>query len=49
MKNSSLLMPLFKKIDKVLFGIDEINEIENQPVMQESDNEEEFDVVRSSN
>ncbi len=49
MKNPGILIPLFKKIDKVLFGIEEINEIENQPEFIESDNEEEFDVQRSIN
>jgi hypothetical protein len=49
MKNSSLLIPLFKKIDKILFGIEEINEIEKQPEVIESDNDEEFDVQRSIN
>lgn len=28
MKNNSLLLPLFKTIDKLLFGIEEIKEIE---------------------
>lgn len=49
MKNSSILIPLFKKIDKVIFGIEEISEIEKQPDFIESDNEEEFDVQRSIN
>ena len=49
MKNSSILIPLFKKIDKIIFGIDEVNEIEKQPEFIECDNEEEFDVERSIN
>lgn len=49
MKNNSILQPLFKKIDKLLFGIDEINEIEKQPESLQSENEEEYDVERSSN
>ncbi len=48
MRKNSILMPLFKKIDKLFFGIDEINEIEKQSDTQ-SENEEEFDVVRSIN
>ena len=49
MKKHSLLAPLFKKIDKVFFGFEEINEIEKQPDYIDSDNDEEFDVERSSN
>jgi len=49
MKSTSLLMPLFRKIDKVLFGIDDLVEIEKQNEFLESDNEEEFDVERSTN
>jgi hypothetical protein len=49
MKNSSILVPLFKQIDKIFFGIEEINEIEKQPEFIECDNEEEFDVQRSIN
>lgn len=49
MKENSILMPLFRTIDKVLFGIEEINEIEKQPDMTESDNDEEYDFIRSSN
>lgn len=49
MKNSSILIPLFKKIDKIIFGIDEVKEIEKQPEFIECDNEEEFDVERSIN
>ncbi|WP_162833789.1 hypothetical protein [Legionella norrlandica] len=49
MKNDGLLDPLFKKIDKLLFGIEEINEIKKEPEFIELDNEEEFDVQRSIN
>ncbi|KTD76316.1 hypothetical protein [Legionella waltersii] len=50
MNNKSLLSPLFKKIDKLLFGIEEINEIEKDPSeFIDCDNEEEFDVQRSVN
>lgn len=49
MKNSNILSPLFNAIDKVLFGIEEESEIEQQPKFIESDNDEEFDVQRSIN
>ena len=42
-------MPLFKTIDKVFFGIDDLNKIEKKSELIESDNEEEFDVERSTN
>jgi len=35
-------MPLFKKIDKVFFGIEDLYEIEKK-VDAESENEEQFD------
>lgn len=49
MKSNSILVPLFRTIDKVLFGIEELNEIEKEPEFIQSENEEEFDVERSSN
>lgn len=49
MKKNDLLEPLFRKIDKVVFGFEEINEIEKQPEYMECDNDEEFDVQRSIN
>lgn len=49
MKKKSLLEPLFKTIDKVFFGFEEINEVEKQHEYIECDNEEEFDVERSIN
>ncbi|WP_199744138.1 hypothetical protein [Legionella sp. km772] len=49
MKKHDILEPLFKKIDKVFFGFEEINEIEKKPEFIESDNDEEFDVQRSTN
>ena len=49
MKNTSILIPLFKKIDKIFFGIEEVNEIEKNPEQIECDNEEEFDAQRSVN
>lgn len=49
MKKNTILMPLFRTIDKLLFGIEEINEIDKQADLIDSDNEEEFDVERSSN
>ncbi|MFO3358277.1 hypothetical protein SCZ80_01400 [Legionella pneumophila serogroup 1] len=49
MKNNSLLLPLFKTIDILLFGIEEIKEIEKTPEYILCDNEDEFDVERSIN
>lgn len=49
MKNSSILVPLFRTIDKVLFGIEEINEIEKQPDLIVSENEERFDIEETKN
>lgn len=49
MKTHNLLEPLFRTIDKVFFGFEEINEIEKQPDYLESENDEEFDVERSTN
>ncbi len=55
MKNSNILSPLFKKIDKVILGIDDVNEIENKSKHSdyyhyvEYKDEEEFDVERSIN
>ena len=48
MRKTSILLPLFKKIDKVLFGIDDMNEIENKPDLTK-DHEDEHDVERSIN
>jgi hypothetical protein len=48
-KNSSILIPLFKQIDKVIFGIEEITEVEKQPDFIDCENDEEFDVQRSIN
>ncbi|HRD71259.1 MAG TPA: hypothetical protein PK657_14095 [Legionella sp.] len=49
MKQNSLLTPLFKKIDKVIFGFEEIIEIEKKPEYIECDNDDEFDAQRSIN
>lgn len=49
MRNNSILVPLFKKIDKVLFGIEEVQEIKKPSEYMPSEDEEEFDVERSSN
>ena len=43
-----MLLPLFKQIDKVLFGIDDINEVETKPELNK-EHEEEHDVERSIN
>lgn len=49
MRENSILKPLFKTLDKVLFGIEEIKEIEKKSDYIQCDNEEEFDVERSIN
>ena len=49
MKINSLLEPLIKKIDKVFFGFEDLNEIDSKPEYIESDNDEEYDVERSIN
>lgn len=49
MSTHNLLDPLFKTIDKIIFGFEEIKEAEDAPFFKELDTEEEFDVERSSN
>lgn len=49
MKSNSILVPLFKTIDKVLFGIDDVHEAETHVEFLPSEHEEEHDVERSSN
>lgn len=55
MKNSNILSPLFKTIDKVILGIDDTDEIEIKTEHSdyyhyvEYQDEEEFDVERSIN
>jgi len=49
MRDKNLLTPLFKTLDKVIFGIDDSEEIESTADFIELDNEEEFDVERSIN
>lgn len=49
MKERSIFEPLLKKIDRVFFGFEELDEIEKQPELIDCDNDEEFDVERSSN
>jgi hypothetical protein len=49
MQKDNLLDPLFKTIDKVFFGFQDINEIEKKPEFIACDNDEEYDVERSSN
>lgn len=49
MIDKNILAPLFKTIDKVIFGIEEAKETEMKPDYIEIDTEEEFDVERSSN
>lgn len=49
MKEHKIFTPLLKKIDKVFFGFEDIAEIEKQPELIDSDNDEEYVVERSSN
>ncbi len=49
MIDKDLLAPLFKTIDKVIFGIEEEKEPESKPDFIEIETEEEFDVERSIN
>lgn len=49
MIDKNILAPLFKTIDKVIFGIEEQKEPEIKPDFIEIDTEEEFDVERSIN
>lgn len=49
MKDNALLTPLFKTIDKVLFGFNDLTENEKKSDYLEFDTEEEFDVERSTN
>ena len=49
MIDKNILAPLFRTIDKVVFGIDESKETESKPDFIEIDTEEEFDVERSIN
>ena len=42
-------MPLFKQIDKLLFGIEELHEIEKQPESIQCGNEAEYDVDQPNN
>ncbi len=51
MKNNSILTPLFKTIDKVVFGFEDIKEVDNDANTDFIDfnDEEEFDVERSTN
>ena len=49
MTDKNILAPLFKTIDKVVFGIEESKEPESTPDFIEIDTEEEFDVTRSIN
>lgn len=49
MKDNALLTPLFKTIDRVLFGINDFSDEEQQSDYLQLDTEEEFDVERSTN
>lgn len=49
MSDLNLLGSLFKALDKVVLGTEQQTIVENQYNFMELDNEEEFDVERSSN
>jgi hypothetical protein len=49
MEKNDLFTPIFKKIDKVIFGFEEINDVEKQSQFIECDNDDEYDVERSTN
>lgn len=49
MQKNHILTPLFKKIDKIFFGFEDVEEIEKEPELINSENDDEFDAVRSSN
>ncbi|VEB32758.1 Uncharacterised protein [Legionella sainthelensi] len=49
MIDKNILAPLFKTIDKVVFGIEDVEEPQTKPDFIEIDTEEEFDVERSTN
>lgn len=49
MQKESMFEPLFKTIDKVFFGFQEVDEIEKKPDFIQCDNDEEYDVERSMN
>ena len=44
MKNTSLLMPLFRAIDKVIFGIDDYYEVEKEPESIEQSSNEDIEI-----
>ena len=48
-KNPDIISPLFKDIDKIIFGIEEFKESATPSEFIECDTEEEFDVQRSIN
>lgn len=49
MIKESLIEPFIKTVDKVIFGFEEINEIEKEPEFIKCDNEDEYDAQRSIN
>lgn len=49
MSTPSILTPLFKKIDKFFFGIEEIDEIEKIEDLGPSTNDAEFEITESTN
>ncbi len=49
MTKNSLLAPLFRTIDKVIFGFQELHDADERSMAREYDNDEEFDAERSTN
>jgi hypothetical protein len=49
MKEERIMSPLLKTIDKVVFGFEELNEMEQKQEFIDCNHEEEFDVERSTN
>lgn len=49
MTKEQVLTPILKKIDELFFGIEEFNEIEKKSQFIECQNDEEYDVERSTN
>lgn len=48
MNTDSILAPLFKKIDKIFFGFEEVDDLDTNKEV-DSDIDDEFDAERSTN
>lgn len=49
MIKEQVLTPIFKKIDELFFGIEDFNEIDKTSQFMVCQNDEEYDVERSTN